>query len=371
MDIRRSFYDIIWIYLNIKKILVKKLGGIIMLYNDIMKDARAVIGKKCRVCKECNGIMCKGEIPGVGGKDTGEAFSNSYIKLKEIKINMDTIYEFKEVDTSIELFGKTFHYPIFAAPIGGLNLHYSEVLNDETYSKAITLGCKLGGTVGFTGDGVKDEFYELPLKAIKEVDGYGIPTIKPWKKDEILRKVRQAEEAGALAIAMDVDAAGLAILAAAGKPVSPKSVEELKEIISSTKLPFIIKGIMTAKGALKALEAGAYGIVVSNHGGRVLDQTPATVEVLPEIVKAVKGKMKIFIDGGIRTGIDVVKVLALGADAVLIGRPYAVAAYGGGAEGVQIYTEKIGKELRDTMIMTGCTKLSDIDETVIFKPSNS
>jgi len=338
-----------------------------MQYSDILNNARDIIGKKCRVCKECNGIVCKGEIPGVGGKYTGEGFKVNYEKLKEIKINMDTIYEFKEVDTSIELFGKKFNYPVFAAPIGALNLHYSDILNDEAYSRAIIAGCKQGGTAGFTGDGVKDEFYELPLKTIKEVDGWGIPTIKPWKKDEILKKVKQAEEVGALAVAMDVDAAGLALLAALGKPVSPKSVEELKEIISSTKLPFIIKGIMTVKGALKALKAGAYGIVISNHGGRVLDQTPATVEVLPEIAKAVKGKMKIFIDGGIRTGIDVVKVLALGADAVLIGRPYAVAAYGGGAEAVQVYTEKIGKELRDTMIMTGCSKLSDIDETVVFK----
>lgn len=342
-----------------------------MQYSDVLKDARETIGKKCRVCKECNGIVCKGEIPGVGGKETGEGFSINYAKLKEIKINMDTIYEFKEVDSSIELFGKKFAFPVFAAPIGGLNLHYSDVLNDETYSRAIVSGCKQGGTAGFTGDGVKDEFYELPLKAIAEVEGWGIPTIKPWKKDEIMRKVKKAEEAGALAVAMDVDAAGLAILAAAGKPVSPKSVDELKEIISSTKLPFIIKGIMTVKGALKALEAGAYGIVVSNHGGRVLDQTPATVEVLPEIAKVVKGKMKIFIDGGIRSGVDVVKVLALGADAVLIGRPYAVAAYGGGTAAVQLYTEKIGKELRETMTMVGCSKLSDIDESVIFKTSKS
>ncbi len=338
-----------------------------MEYSEVLKNARETIGKKCRVCKECNGIVCRGEIPGVGGKDTGEAFTINHAKLKEIKINLDTIYDFKEIDASVELFGKTFAYPVFAAPIGGLNLHYSDVLNDETYSRAIVSGCKEAGTAGFTGDGVKDEFYELPLKTIKEAEGWGIPTIKPWKKDEVLRKVKQAEEAGALAIAMDVDAAGLAILAAAGKPVSPKSVAELKEIIGSTQLPFLVKGVMTAKGALKAAEAGAYGIVISNHGGRVLDQTPATVEVLPEIVKAVKGKLKIFIDGGIRSGIDVLKVLALGADAVLIGRPYAVAAYGGGAEAVKLYTEKIGKELKDTMIMTGCSSLKDITEEVLFR----
>ncbi len=86
-----------------------------MQYSDILKDARETIGKKCRVCKECNGIVCRGEIPGVGGKDSGEAFSINYAKLKQIKINMDTIYEFKGVNTSIELFGKRFAYPIFAA----------------------------------------------------------------------------------------------------------------------------------------------------------------------------------------------------------------------------------------------------------------
>jgi isopentenyl diphosphate isomerase/L-lactate dehydrogenase-like FMN-dependent dehydrogenase len=166
---------------------------------------------------------------------------------------------------------------------------------------------------------------------------------------------------------MDIDAAGLAVLAAAGKPVSPKSVGEIREIVMSTKLPFIIKGVMTVAGALKSVEAGAYGIVISNHGGRVFDHTPATVEVLPEIYKAVGGKIKIFIDGGIRTGVDVLKMLALGADAVLIGRPYGVAAYGGGAEGVELYTRKIGAELKDAMIMAGCSTLSDISENVIYK----
>jgi isopentenyl diphosphate isomerase/L-lactate dehydrogenase-like FMN-dependent dehydrogenase len=206
------------------------------------------------------------------------------------------------------------------------------------------------------------------LKAVAEVGGWGIPTLKPWKNEEILRKIKMAEAAGALAAAMDIDAAGLTLLAALGKPVSSKPVEEIREVVAGTKLPFIIKGIMTAAGAVKAVEAGAYGIVVSNHGGRVLDHTPAPVEVLPEIYKAVGGKIKIFIDGGIRTGIDIVRVLALGADAVLIGRPYAIAAYGGGAEGVELYTRKIGDELKDAMIMTGCNTLEDIDERVIYKP---
>lgn len=340
-----------------------------MEYREVLQKAREAIGSKCKVCRECNGIACRGEVPGMGGKGSGSSFIRNFEKLNEIKLNMDTIYEFKEPDTSIELFGKRFSCPIFAAPIGGVVQQYGNALNDEEYSNAIIVGCKKAGTAGFTGDGIKDEDYDMPLRVISRHEGWGIPTIKPWKTDEVIAKVKKAEAIGALAVAMDIDAAGLAILAAEGKPVSPKPVDEIKRIVTSTKLPFIIKGIMTAAGAVKAYETGAYGIVVSNHGGRVFDHTPATVEVLPEIYKAVGGKIKIFIDGGIRTGVDVMKVLALGADAVLIGRPYGVAAYGGGEEGVRLYTGKIRGELRDAMVMTGCSTLSDIDEKVIYKKS--
>ena len=111
---------------------------------------------------------------------------------------------------------------------------------------------------------------------------------------------------------------------------------------------------------IKAAEAGAAAIIVSNHGGRVLGQTPASAEVLAEIADAVGGSMKIFVDGGIRTGTDVFKALALGADAVLIGRPFVPMVYGDGAQGVATYIEKIGSELRDTMAMCGVHALSEI-----------
>ena len=116
----------------------------------------------------------------------------------------------------------------------------------------------------------------------------------------------------------------------------------------------------------KALEAGASAIVVSNHGGRVLDQCPATAEVLPAIVDAVGDKMTILVDGGIRTGMDVFKALALGADAVLIARPFVNMVYGGGAEGVKIYVEKLKAELADTMAMCGAHCLADINRSMIY-----
>ena len=137
------------------------------------------------------------------------------------------------------------------------------------------------------------------------------------------------------------------------------------EIAREAGVPFILKGIMTAKGAEKAVQAGVAGIVVSNHGGRVLDDCPATEEVLPEIVEAVAGRAKVFVDGGIRTGGDVFKALALGADAVLVARPYVTAVYGGGAEGVACLTEKLGAELADTMRLCGAAALKDISRDMV------
>ena len=123
---------------------------------------------------------------------------------------------------------------------------------------------------------------------------------------------------------------------------------------------------MTVKGALKAKEAGASAIVVSNHGGRVLDGCPATAEVLPEIVKAVGKDMTILVDGGIRSGLDVFKALAMGADGVVIARPFVTAVYGAGVEGVISYVEKLKAELEDVMSMCGAASIEEIDSSMIF-----
>ena len=144
------------------------------------------------------------------------------------------------------------------------------------------------------------------------------------------------------------------------------SGNRVQEIVGILNKPFIVKGVMTVKGALKAKEAGAAAIVVSNHGGRVLDQCPATAEVLPEIVSALHGSdMTVLVDGGIRTGTDVFKALALGADGVLIARPFVTAVYGGGEEGVRLYIEKLAGELADAMQMCGARTLADITPEMV------
>ena len=234
-----------------------------------------------------------------------------------------------------------------------------------TYNAQLVPGCAESGILAFTGDGMDAEVMRGATDAIKDCQGVGIPTVKPWNMQMIREKMNLVKASGALAVAMDVDAAGLPFLKKFVPPAGSKSVEEMKEIIALTDVPFIVKGIMSVKGAVKAAQAGAAAIVVSNHGGRVLDQSPATAEVLPEIAAAVGGKVKIFVDGGIRTGVDVFKALALGADAVLIARPFVNAVYGGGKEGVRCLVDKLGAELKDTMEMCGAATLREITGEMI------
>ena len=222
------------------------------------------------------------------------------------------------------------------------------------------------GIAAFTGDGVNPAVMEGAAQALRKSGGCGVPTIKPWNIDTIKEKMAEAKASGCFAVAMDVDAAGLPFLKNMTPPAGSKSVEELAEIEQLAERPFIVKGVMTVKGALKAKQAGAAAIVVSNHGGRVLDQCPATAEVLPEIAAALKGTgVKVLVDGGIRTGVDVFKALALGADGVLICRPFVTAVYGGGAEGVKCYIDKLAGELADTMQMCGAHTLAEITPDMV------
>ena len=337
-----------------------------MNYSECIINARDRIGKYCKACPECNGRACKNQIPGPGAKGVGDTAIRNYQKWQEIRVNMDTICENRPIDTSFELFGETYKYPIFAGPVGAMKMHYGDKYDDLEYNEILVQACADAGIAAFTGDGLNEQVVKAAARAIGKAGGKGIPTIKPWSLPLIKEKMDLVKAAGAKVIAMDIDAAGLPFLKNMEPPAGSKTVEELKEIITYADMPFIVKGIMTVKGAVKAMEAGASGIIVSNHGGRVLDQTPATAEVLEQIALAVGGKMKIFVDGGIRSGVDIFKALALGADAVVVARPYVTAVYGGGAEGVGVYTEKLGSELEDTMAMCGAHSLSEIGKDMVF-----
>ena len=338
-----------------------------MTYDEVLKSARGNMGPYCKVCPVCNGAACKNQMPGPGAKGVGDNAVRNYQKWQEIRVNMDTIHENKPIDTSVELFGRTFKYPFFAGPVGAMTLHYGEKYDDLAYNNLLVDACAKGGIAAFTGDGTNAKVMEGATAAIKAAGGLGIPTVKPWNLETIREKMELVKASGSFAVAMDIDGAGLPFLKNLTPPAGSKTVDELREVAEMAGVPFIIKGIMTRRGALKAKDAGAAAIVVSNHGGRVLDQCPATAEVLEDIVEAVGGRMKILVDGGLRSGVDVFKALAMGADGVLLGRPFVTAVYGGAAEGVQFYIDKIGGELEDTMRMCGANTISDITRDMIFR----
>ena len=335
-----------------------------MTYEEALKNARGNMGH-CHACPVCDGRGCKNAIPGPGAKGTGTVAIRNYEAWQNICLNLDTIAPDRGVDTTIEIFGEKFDLPVFSAPIGAVTNHYGDKYDEFTYDAIIARGTRQAGIGAFTGDGLNEMFFEAGCAAMEQA-GFGVPTIKPWHRDLVFKKIDYAKAHGAKAIAMDIDASGLPFLKAMTPPSGPKTVEEIKEFIDYAGMPFILKGIMTVKGAEKAIEAGASAIIVSNHGGRVLDHTPATASVLPAIAEAVGGRIPVLVDGGIRTGYDVFKAIGLGADAVLIGRPFVTTVYGAGVDGPGIYVSKLKAELRDAMEMCGCASLADITKDVIF-----
>jgi len=326
--------------------------------------AKEKLGKVCRVCPVCNGVVCAGEVPGVGGLGTGAAFKNNVQALAQYKLNLRTVHEVNQPKLSCSILGMDLSMPVIGAAIGGIALNYNAAMSEEDYTAAVVAGCKQAGTVGMTGDGPKPEFFAAGMAAAKA--GFCIPIIKPRQTDKIIEMANQAAAAGAVAFGMDIDAAALVNMTNAGQPVGPKTPAELETIKKNTSIPFIVKGIMTVDEAEACCAAGVDAIVVSNHGGRALDHTPGTAEVLPYIAEAVKGRITVLVDGGIRSGADVLKMLALGADAVLIGRPIAIGAIGGGADGVELVLNKIAAELKAAMVLTGSADVACISEEVIW-----
>ena len=217
--------------------------------------------------------------------------------------------------------------------------------------------------------------------------------------------VQRAEAAGAEAIVLTVDAPGLGTrerdmrnnfqlpeglnvenLAPLGKGKFPKvsgsglaayvrdnfksdlGFDDLDWLCRSTQLPVVVKGVCRGDDARRAAEHGAKAVVVSNHGGRQLDTAPATSEVLPQVVEAVGDRCEIYVDGGIRRGSDVLKAIALGARAVLVGRPILWGLTVNGEQGATHVLEILRRELDEAMLLSGCTRLNDIGDWLL-KPS--
>jgi nucleotide-binding universal stress UspA family protein len=219
------------------------------------------------------------------------------------------------------------------------------------------------------GDGLDAAAFEKNISMIGDNGASVIAFIKPWAaKEEIGTRLDIAIKAGIGICGMDVDAAGLTALRRRGTPVSTQRPEELAQIIKlahARGIKFIVKGVMAVDEAVIAADAGADAVLVSNHGGRVLDHSPGTAEALPAIADAVGERVIVMMDGGVRTGADVLKALALGAKLALVCRPVVVAVHGDEQNGVVTYFAQIQDELAQAMRLTGCANLGAIGRRVL------
>ncbi len=338
-----------------------------MNVKEVRQEAKKRFNGICRVCRECDGVVCAGEFPGIGGVGTGASFINNHKALAALRVKMRVVHAASDPETSTTLFGQKLSMPILGAVVAGAKMNFRGIVTEEELATAFIAGARQAGTLAMTGDGPDPSLYPDGLRVIQQNGGQGIPITKPRDQASIVANFRQAEAAGCVALGTDLDAAGILPMRAAGQPVGPKTAAQLKELVQSTPLPLILKGIMCVEDALAAAEAGAAAIVVSNHGGRVLDHTPGTAEVLPQIAQAVRRDLVVLVDGGVRSGVDVLKMLALGAHAVLVGRPLATGAIGAGADGVRLILEQMRNELKVAMIYTGCAGVGEIGEDALWR----
>ena len=335
--------------------------------DDVLRVAREKLYPFCRVCPECDGVACAGEVPGFGGIGTGAAFRNNYQGLAKLHLRMRTLHDVHKPDLSVEIFGHTISLPMMSGATGGTTYNMGGKIGEEEFVDAIVGGCLQAGTIGWVADGIGDptSVFERRMAVVKNYPNHVIVTIKPKSQDEIKKRIAMIEQAGGIAFGIDLDSAGRAARAVPGQIVEPKTRKQIEELVKSTHLPFIAKGIMTVEEAQIAVDAGARGIVVSNHGGRVLDHTPGVAEVLPQIAAKVKGKVLILADGSVRHGADVLKLLALGADATLCGRPLIRGAHGAGKDGVALMINAIRAELTDSMVLTAVASARKVPHSIL------
>ncbi len=341
---------------------------------DAVRDAaRKKMKGICAVYPSCDGNFDKicqkeayGKPIGLGGAGSGQSFRANGTALANVRLNMSVIGEHFEPDTRVSFLGMDLDFPVLASSTAGAG-KYNDALDETAFCKSVLLGSKEAGTIGLRGE---TWFYTLEdnpsLTAMEACEGYGIPIFKPRSQDVLKQLIERAESCGCQAVGVDLDGAGSTIMARYGQPVFKKSVKDIEELVGFSSLPFIAKGVMRPDEAQKCVDAGVQVIGVSNHGGRVLDATPGTAEVLPLIREQVGPLVTITVDGGVRTGYDVLKMLALGADAVLLGRDIIRAAVGGGTLGVRLHLEHIHKTLKKAMFMTGTETIKMADSRILF-----
>lgn len=337
-------------------------------YRDI---ARLQLTKICAVNKVCDGNpdrlcmgMKYGKPIGFGGAGQGRTWDANFRALARYKLKMKVVKEHQEPETQTTFLGQKIAMPVMVTSVSGTKISMNNALSEEEFQRGMIEGARLFGTIGMSGNTV-DAPDHPGIEIIGENGGWGIPVFKPQSQERLLELFKRAEKANVIAIGVDLDGYGSTNWALRGKPLYRKGEKELKELVDATERPILYKGIMNLEDAAKVVDSGAKAMDVSNHGGRVLDYGQGVAEVLPEIADDFKGKITIMADGAVRTGFDVLKVLALGADVALNGRNLARMSLAGGPQAVKMYLDWMRTDLRMAMIMTGCDSVKEVARNIL------
>lgn len=294
-----------------------------------------------------------------------------------LKINTSVLNDVSKLDTTVTLFGMKLAYPILIAPTA-----FHKIMHPEG-ELATAKGAGKAKAIY-----VVSSFTTTPLEEIKKVASEPLWFQLYVRDDKEFTKnlVQKAELLGCRALCITVDTpvvgarnrqarVNFKLPVGINAPYTngaltqkmPLTWKEMEWLISFAKVPVLLKGILNPDDAEKAIKIGASGIIVSNHSGRNLDTVPATIEVLPRIVERVNKRIPILMDGGIRRGTDVLKAIAIGANAVLVGKPICFGLASGGAEGVTKTLEILRAEFEMAMALTGRATIASIDQSLIWK----
>jgi len=329
--------------------------------NVLLERARTRFQGRCFVCQDCDGVKCRGMVPGVGGVGLGTGFTRAVERLRRWDVIPSYVHQAREIDLTTSFLGMELSMPVLPAPITGAITNLGGAISELELARSIVKGACHAGVVGVVGDGATPTKYRIGIRVILENFGMAIPFFKPrMDKAMITERLLAAQEAGAVAVGMDIDAASFVTMEMKKQATVTKSIEEIADLVSTVRVPFILKGILSAQDARLARSAGVAALVVSNHGGRVSDALVAPIDALPVVREAVGEDFPLIFDGGIRSGWDVVRALVLGADAVMIGRPVMIYAVGQGVAGVRYYLESIKNELKKALSLVGAENVESV-----------
>ena len=300
------------------------------------------------------------------GGDQGDVSPQS-AGVSPVSVQPEDFHDVIEPDISVELFGWTLPIPAITAPVGSFSL----IGNDA--EREVAEGTDRAGAMMFVSQAAK-----LDPKGWRAVNKSPLVFIAYMNrgKEEVSAYAKTAEDLGFVAVGITMDTVKpvkigdqVPLSTKDGKPrkghkSTPKDIEWMKQQV---KLPVVVKGIMGADDARIAVNSGADALVVSNHGGRILDFNRAALEALPEVVDAVGNNVPVLLDSGVRSGGDIVKAMALGAKAVLTGRPVVWGVGAFGARGVEHVFAIFAEEMQRALVMTGVARARDVNKAILFR----